>query len=68
MLEQANARIAELEAQVASDSRNSSKPPSSDGLDKPQPEPKSLRGLSGRRPGGQGGHRGQTLCDVCTYR
>lgn len=61
-LERANARIVELEARLGKNSRNSSKPPSSDGLDKPLP--KSLRGRSGRRPGGQAGHRGQTLCQV----
>ncbi len=57
-----DARIAELEQQVAATSRNSSKPPSSDGLAKPAP--KSLRGKSGRKPGGQSGHRGQTLEQV----
>jgi transposase len=61
-LEQANARIGELEARLGKNSRNSSKPPSSDGPAKPAP--KSLRGKSGRRPGGQAGHRGQTLCQV----
>lgn len=61
-LERANARIAELEAQLGKDSANSSKPPSSDGLAKPPP--RSLRGRSGRRPGGQAGHQGQTLCQV----
>jgi transposase len=61
-LEEANARIAELEARLGKNSRNSSKPPSSDGPAKPAP--KSLRGKSGRRPGGQAGHRGQTLCQV----
>ena len=57
-----DARIAELERQLASSSRNSSKPPSSDGLDKPAP--KSLRGRSGREPGGQPGHQGRTLRQV----
>src|SRR3954467_360849 len=54
-----DARIAELERQLATSSRNSSQPPSTDGLDKPAP--KSLRGRSGRRPGGQPGRSGRTL-------
>lgn len=56
------ARIAELERQLASTSRNSSEPPSSDGLAKPAP--KSLRGKPGRKPGGQIGHKGETLRQV----
>jgi transposase len=51
-LAEAVARVAELEAQVGKSSRNSSKPPSSDGLEKPPPKPRSLRRRSGRRPGG----------------
>ncbi|AZM48753.1 hypothetical protein DMB38_25905 [Streptomyces sp. WAC 06738] len=56
------AENAELRARVGKDSSNSSRPPSLDGLAKPAP--RSLRGKSGRRPGGQAGHRGQTLCQV----
>jgi transposase len=55
-------RIAELEARLAQSPRNSSRPPCSEGLAKPAP--RSLRKKSGRRPGGQDGHRGQTLAQV----
>src|SRR3954447_11562515 len=57
-----DARIAELERRLAASPRNSSKPPSSEGLDKPAP--KSLRGRSGRKPGGQPGRQGRTLRQV----
>jgi transposase len=54
----ARARIADLEARLGQNSRNSSKPPSSDGLAKPAP--KSLRGKSGRGPGRPKGQPGVT--------
>ncbi len=52
-------RVAELEARLGKNSRNSSKPPSSDGLAKPAP--KSLRRASGRKPGKQQGGQGFRL-------
>ena len=55
-------QIKELKARLALNSRNSSKPPSTDGLAKPAP--KSLRQKTGRRPGGQPGHAGRTLQPV----
>ena len=61
-LEQALARIAELEARLRLSSANSSKPPSTDGLAKPAP--KSLRTKTGRGPGRPAGQPGSTLEQV----
>jgi len=52
-------QVADLAARVGQDSKNSSKPPSSDGLGKPAP--KSLRGKTGRRPGRPKGQPGVTM-------
>src|SRR5450631_4183658 len=57
------AHIAELERRLGLNSSNSGKPPSSDGLRKPA-RVSSLRERSGKKPGGQKGHKGETLRQV----
>ena len=57
------AQIAELERRLGLNSSNSSKPPSSDGLTK-SARVSSLRERSGKKPGGQKGHKGETLRQV----
>jgi transposase len=56
-LEQVHQRLRAVEEQLKKNSRNSHKPPSSDGLKK---IPK-VRKPSGKKPGGQKGHKGTTL-------
>jgi transposase len=73
-LEELEARVAELEAEntalraentelkrrLGQNSRNSSKPPSADGLEQ-APPPRSLRRATGRKPGKQPGTQGFSL-------
>jgi transposase len=60
-LGQALERIHELEGQLAKDSHNSSKPPSSDG---PRRKRRSQRQKSEKQTGGQPGHAGRSLMQV----
>ncbi len=62
MIDGLRLQVAELQARLGQSSRNSSVPPSADGLAKPAP--KSRRTRTGRKPGAQPGHPGQTLRQV----
>lgn len=57
-------RIKSLEEQLNKNSRNSSKPPSTDTYSKTKPKVKSRRKKSGKKAGGQNGHPGTTLMMV----
>ena len=59
LIAQLNQTIQELKEQLNKNSKNSSKPPSSDGFKRPAP--KSLRKPSGKKVGGQKGHQGTFL-------
>ena len=56
------ARVEELERRLGQNSRNSNRPPSSEGYAKPAPKSRRQRGR--RRSGGQPGHPGTTLAQV----
>ena len=61
-IEQLNLTIKELNEKLGKNSKNSSKPPSSDGLKKPVT--KSLRQSSGKKAGAQQGHSGAHLAVI----
>ncbi len=54
-------RVKVLESRLTQNSRNSSRPPSTDFFVKDKPNPKSLRKKSDKKAGGQDGHPGTTL-------
>jgi transposase len=58
LITQLQERLSRLEERVAKDSHNSSLPPSSDRFAR---QPRSLRKASGKKPGGQAGHKGEAL-------
>ena len=62
LIAQLNQTIQELKEQLNKNFKNSSKPPSSDGFNKPAP--KSLRKPSGKKIGGQHGHQGTHLAVI----
>ena len=62
LIEELQARVADLGRQAGRNSQNSSTPPSADGLAKPPP--RSMRKRSGRRPGKQDGAAGSHLAQV----
>jgi transposase len=64
VIEGLQGQVAELARRLGLNSRNSSKPPSSDGLGKPPP--RSQRKALGRKPGKQPGAPGAALCLVDT--
>ncbi len=62
-VEDLSTQVKQLESRLAKDSHNSHLPPSSDRFVR-QPKTKSLRKPSGKKPGAQAGHEGNTLYQV----
>ena len=66
-VESLNQTIQKLQEQLNKNSKNSSKPPSSDGFKKPPVnKDRSLRQPSGKKQGGQEGHEGKYLSITVT--
>jgi transposase len=63
-IEELAAQLEAVQVRLSKDSHNSSKPPSTDPLGRKRP--RSQRRKSGKKPGGQLGHRGETLRLVAT--
>lgn len=64
LVESLSGQVAELTRRLGMDSRNSSKPPSSDDPNKGARKQSSTRVRTGRKAGGQGGHPGAGLAMV----
>src|SRR2546423_1346808 len=62
-VEELSQQVKQLESRLSKDSHNSHLPPSSDRFAR-QKKIKSLRKQSGKKPGGQPGHEGNTLYQV----
>ena len=62
------ARLADLEERLGRNPRNSSMPPSAEGLAKPPPPTGQQRRAAGRRPGKQPGAEGKHLAQVSRSR
>lgn len=63
-LKELTAIVAQLKGRLALNSANSSKPPSTNGFNKPNNKNKSTRSKSGKNNGGQKGHTGSHLKQV----
>src|SRR5579871_3158606 len=60
-ISQMEQKIKQLEERLSKDSHNSSKPPSSDGYHKPNPQSRRNKEKGKKKVGGQPGHPGKTL-------
>ena len=61
LIQRLEQKIKQLEERVSKNSSNSSKPPSSDGFNKPDPKSRRHKNKQKKKVGGQKGHPGSTL-------